>query len=295
VNVDTQLPTARFDLRAPTVWLIPLLALAAFVVVLLADLNQPLFLALNRLGPLTSDLVWAHITVLGDTVVALALCLPLWRRRPDLVWALAIGTLLAAAWVHALKPIVEVPRPPALLGEQVHVIGPAFRKHSFPSGHSTTSFAVAGLLALGLAPRLSRSQPSRVRADREPAPAFGVAHAMEWSLLAVALALLASLSRSVVGVHWPLDLLAGAFGGWFAAAIALALTRRTLAFGTSEPVQWIVGLLLAGCAAALVIGHDSDYPQAQAFQRLVGAGCLASAAIAFWRGRSGARAGSVSR
>jgi membrane-associated phospholipid phosphatase len=275
--------------------MVPLLALAAFVVVLLADLNQPLFLMLNRLGPLTSDRAWAHITVLGDTVVALALCLPLWRRRPDLVWALAIGALLATAWVQGLKPVVQVPRPAALLGEQVHVIGPTYRKRSFPSGHSTTSFALAGLLALGLAPRLSCARPSSAPAEREAQPAPGATHAEAWSALALGLAALISLSRSVAGVHWPLDLLAGAFGGWLSAAIALALARRTLAFGTRAPVQRIMGVLLSGCAVALVIGYDSDYPQAMTFQRLVGAACLASAAIPLWRSLTEPRAGRIFR
>jgi membrane-associated phospholipid phosphatase len=92
---------------------------------------------------------------------------------------------------------------------------------------------------------------------------------------------LVALSRSVVGVHWPLDLLAGAFGGWLAAALGLELARRTLGFGSRPRVQRILGLLLAGCAAALVIGYDSDYPQAAVFQRVLGVLCLAGAALAF--------------
>jgi membrane-associated phospholipid phosphatase len=89
-------------------------------------------------------------------------------------------------------------------------------------------------------------------------------------------------------VHWPLDLLAGAFGGWLAAAVGLALARRTLAFGTQRAVQWILGLLLAGCAAALAIGYDSGYPQADALQRILGVACLGCAAIALCRPRLGA-------
>jgi membrane-associated phospholipid phosphatase len=294
VSDRAQLPTASFELSAPAVWLVPLLVLAAFVAVLLGGLNQPLFLAFNRLGPLTSDAAWAHLTVLGDTMVALALCLPLWRRRPDLVWALAIGALLATAWVHGLKPVAQAPRPAALLGEQVHVIGPTYRRHSFPSGHTTTAFAVAGLIALGLAPRRARATGAPPDADgAQLSP--GVANAAAWSALAVALAVLAALSRSVVGAHWPLDLLAGVFGGWVSAALALALARRTLAIGTREPVQWAVGALLVGCALGLVLGHDSRYPQAMTFQRLIGLACLASAAFALWRERAGARGRGVSR
>jgi membrane-associated phospholipid phosphatase len=287
VSPGPAFPVAAFELRAPLVWLVPLIALAGFAAVFLANQNQALFLALNRLGPLTSDEVWANVTVLGDTVVALALGLTLWRRRPDLIWALAIGALLASAWVHVLKPLVQVPRPPAVLGEQVHVIGPAHRKDSFPSGHSTTSFAVAGLLALGLAPSLSRHRRAASAASdgaRHARTAAGPA-ARAWAAIAIALALLATVSRSVVGVHWPLDLLAGAFGGWLSAAFGLALARRTLRFGTTPLVQWIMGLLLTGCAVALVIGHRTGYPAAMPFQRILGLVCLGCALVTLWRTR----------
>src|SRR5574341_938732 len=145
---------AGFALSSPAAWLVPLLALIGFVVLIATDANQRIFLALNAIGPATSDALWANVTVLGDTAVALSLCLPLWRRRPDLIWALAIGGLLATAWVHGLKPLLEVPRPPALLGEAVYVIGPGYTVHSFPSGHATTCFFVGGLIALGLGSRL---------------------------------------------------------------------------------------------------------------------------------------------
>src|SRR5207248_160615 len=168
--------------------------------------SRELFLALNRIGPATSDVLWANITVLGDGMVAFALCLPLWRRRPDLLWALAFVALLGTLWVHGMKPFVDVARPPAVLGDQVHIIGRAYKAHSFPSGHATTAFAIGGLLALGLTSRL-------------------------WAGAIVALAVVVAASRAVVGVHWPLDILAGAFGGWLAAVCALWLAKRTWRFG----------------------------------------------------------------
>ncbi|MFN2645594.1 MAG: phosphatase PAP2 family protein, partial [Burkholderiales bacterium] len=95
----------------------------------------------------------------------------------------------------------------------------------------------------------------------------------------VIVATVAALSRSVVGVHWPLDILAGAFGGWLAAVLALELARRTARFGGRPAVQWTVALFLAACAAWLVIGHPgSGYPQADTFQRAIGICCLAAAA-----------------
>ena len=249
---------ARFELKSPLVWVLPLAAAIGLIALLAVDGNQPLFVAINSVGPRTNDLAWAHITVLGDGAMAYALCLALWRRRPDLIWALAITALLGTAWVHTLKPLLAIPRPPAVLGDAVHLIGPAYMVNAFPSGHATTCFAVAGVLVLGVGAR-------------------------GWAALLIVLASIASLSRVVVGVHWPIDILGGAFGGWLAAALALALARRSVAFGVRRSVQWILGVLLAGCALALIFGFNTGYPQAAAFQRVVGAVCLIAAGVALWR------------
>jgi membrane-associated phospholipid phosphatase len=234
-------------------WLVPAIAGAAFIIVWALDANRALFIALNALGPATSDWLWANVTVLGDTVVAFALCLPLWRRRPDLLWAFVFLALLGTLWVHGLKHSVDVSRPPAVLPDS-HVIGPGYKAGSFPSGHATTVFAIAGLVAIG----------ARFRTTY---------------VILVSAATIAALSRAVVGVHWPLDILAGAFGGWLAAVLALEIGRRTMAFGSRPWVQWSIGIFLAACAAWLVIGHPrSGYPQADTFQRAIGICCLAAAA-----------------
>ncbi len=259
------LPVARFTLGAPAVWIVPAIAAAAVLLFWLGHWNEAVFRVLNGWGLKTGDLFWANVTVLGDTVVALALCLPLWHRRPDVLWALALGSLFATAWVHVLKPVLDMPRPPGVLGDAVHVIGPTILHRSFPSGHATTSFLVAGLIAMGL--------------NTQTATARGL------GALAVMLALLAAASRSVVGVHWPADVAAGAFGGWLAAAFGLALARRTLHFGLRPAVQRVMGAVLTGCAVALVIGYPDEYPQARLLQACIGGACLASAALALWQAR----------
>jgi membrane-associated phospholipid phosphatase len=239
---------------AARVWLVPALAAGGFVGVWLLDANGTVFLALNAIGPATSDWLWANITVLGDTLVAFALCLPLWQRRPQALWAFVFVALLGTAWVDGLKPLIDEPRPPAVLGDAVHVIGPAYKAHTFPSGHATAAFAIGGLYALGWGSRLAAA-------------------------IALTLATVAALSRAVVGVHWPLDILAGAGGGWLAAVVSLEIARRTARFGERPAVQWAIALFLAACAAWLVIGHPkSGYPQAEAFERAIGICCLGAAA-----------------
>jgi membrane-associated phospholipid phosphatase len=245
-------------LKAARLWLVPGVSAALFALIYFLKANEALFLALNRIGPATGDWIWANVTLVGDAAVGFALCLPLWRRRPDLLWALAFVALLGTAWVHGLKPFFEVARPPAVLGEAVHVIGRAYQAQSFPSGHATTAFAIGGLLVLGL---------------RSPA----------LRALALVVALAAALSRSVVGVHWPLDILAGAFGGWLSAVFGLVLANKTQSFGQHWAVQWLLALLLGACAVALVLGHPDDYPRAEIFERAIGVVCLAAAAAALWR------------
>ena len=245
-------------MSAARYWLVPAAAGIGFLWVALNGENQSLFLLLNRVGPATSDLLWANLTLIGDATVGFALCLGLWRRRPDLLWAAAWVALLGTLWVHGLKPFFDVPRPPAALGEAAHVIGRAYREHSFPSGHATTAFAIGGLLFLGI-------------------------RSTGWRIAILAIASAASLSRAVVGVHWPLDILAGAFGGWVSAVLALFLAGKTAHVGRHAAVQWLLALLVGACAVALALGHPDDYPAALLFERTIGIACLAVAGIAFWR------------
>jgi len=104
-----------------------------------------------------------------------------------------IADLLA----RALKSVVDVERPAFRYAEPkalVHVP----RDHSFPSGHAATSFACATVLAWAF-PRL----------------------AVPLYLLAAAIA----FSRVYVGVHYPLDVLAGAALGVLVATALLRLVR----------------------------------------------------------------------
>ena len=253
--------SADWSWRNPRVWLVPAVALVAAAALVIAGANERVFLLMNHLAPATSDALWANITVLGDTTVALALGLVLARRRPELLWAVVPVALLATAWSRAFKLLMASPRPPAVLGaDAIHVVGPVYHFHSFPSGHATTAFALAALCVLGF----------RLRA---------------WSVVPIAVAALVGISRCAIGVHWPLDVLGGAFGGWLAAALGLKAAPH-MPFGLRPAAQWVIALALAGCAVALLIGYPTDYPQALWFQRAIGAACLAAFAATFvpWRG-----------
>jgi membrane-associated phospholipid phosphatase len=235
---------APHPLVSPWSWAIPALCLLGAAAVWLLDLNQGLFLWLNGLGRgAAGSVFWANTTILGDTLVAFALLGLFARRRPDIVWALLLAALFTTAWVHILKPLIDNPRPLAVLGaDMVNVIGANLRSNSFPSGHTATAFTLAGVICL-----------------RGVHPALGVG--------CLLLAVLAGLSRAAVGAHWPLDILAGAFGGWLAAAIGVTLSRRWPT-PESTTAQTLIGMVLLGCGLSLLLVHDTEYP-AHGLQTLI--------------------------
>lgn len=121
----------------------------------------------------------------------------LWRRFEILlvvvvaVWSADLLTLGLKAAIGRDRPFVVVPEPePLILG----VAG-----DSFPSGHAATAAAGATVLA-------------RYRPDLLP--------------FVLVLAAGIAFSRVYVGVHYPLDVLAGALVGVATALLTLAAARR---------------------------------------------------------------------
>lgn len=224
------------------------MCLLAATLIWALDANQSLFLWFNQLG-LSDDLnnnaghdrFWAGATLLGDTLVAFSLLAVFLRKRFDIVWMLFLSALFTTLWVHGLKNSVDSLRPLAILGpDSVHVIGVALKKYSFPSGHTATVFTLAAVICLrGVHPALA--------------------------ITALLLATLAGVSRAVVGAHWPIDILAGAFGGWLAALIGVRLYARW-PLPTRPVIHIIITLILTACALSLLLNHDSGYPLARPLQ-----------------------------
>src|SRR5947199_8937597 len=127
------------------------------------------------LDPIFEGLTYAG--TYGALWLVLAALAALLLRRPQVfVWTLVADGLGELA-ADALKGVIPRARPHAdALVARPHT-------HSFPSGHATTSFACATVLGLLL-------PPLRI-------PLFALAAAVAWS-------------RVYVGVHYPLDVVAGA-------------------------------------------------------------------------------------
>jgi undecaprenyl-diphosphatase len=149
----------------------------------------------HRWHPLDDVFVWlTRIGSNGAVWLAIGLALALaWRRpRPFVLVLLAVAAADLIATL--LKLAVGESRP-----HEPHPLVAIPHSSAFPSGHAATAFAGATVLS-ALVPRF--------------APAFYV--------LAAAIA----YSRLYVGVHWPLDVLAGAAIGVVTALLLLAADRR---------------------------------------------------------------------
>lgn len=129
-------------------------------------------------------------------VVGAALAL-LWRR-PWLLVSLLAADFAADGLSLALRQWIGRDRPPLVYPEPKPLVSVP-HSGAFPSGHASTAFACATVLAWAF-PRL------RV-------PAFVLAAAIAWS-------------RVYVGVHWPLDVLGGALLGALTGSLLVFLAHR---------------------------------------------------------------------
>lgn len=151
-------------------------------------------------GPL--DGVMTVITHLGDKgllwiAVTLALLfIPRTRKTGftstiAMVIGLIVANLILKNWIARVRPYVTI--------EGLQLMIEVQKDFSFPSGHSTNSFACAWVLFRTM--------------DKK----FGIP--------ALILAILIAFSRLYVGVHYPTDVIAGVVIGICAAEGAIAITR----------------------------------------------------------------------
>ncbi len=163
-----------------------LLLLLAFIV-FFSDTNMLLFLKINQIGIVFPDVIWELLTTFGNKTFALVLLFLLCWKKTNVLVAAIIASIIAGIISSTLKPLFDLARPTDILMlSNYHLIGPKISGHSFPSGHTMSAFAIVG---------------SIIYSKRW----------MTWGL--IILAGLVGLSRIMLGVHWPIDVLIGAMLG----------------------------------------------------------------------------------
>ncbi len=241
--------TAPAALRPADRYLAPL---AAFVLLALCAFvalggyppgNEMLFMLVNRAGS-RGDFLWQNLTSLGEGIIAFVVVASFARRDARLVWLALLAALLAGVSSQLLKHLFDMPRPAAIFDPaSLQIIGATLRSHAFPSGHSTTAFVAAVLLA-----------------ERFP----------RWRAACYTGAALVAMSRLVVGAHWPADILAGACLGYLSGLATLALASRT------RCPPWLKGTAVLAWLILLVTSlwlftFALDYPSARWMQYSIAA------------------------
>jgi undecaprenyl-diphosphatase len=135
------------------------------------DWLDPVFVALSRIG------------TIGALWIAIAVVVALLQRRPVAFMLVTAAVLAADLLATGLKFVTDRPRPYVVFPEPEPLLATPLDL-SLPSGHAATSFAGATMLAFLL--------------GRRVAPVLLV------------LAALVAASRVYVGVHYPVDVVAGA-------------------------------------------------------------------------------------
>lgn len=223
------------------------LLIASFILLQVFNLNESAFFYINEASKnLISDGLAAHLTELGNGSVVGILALVLTIKYPDIAKRFLIITLMSGILIACFKQFFSDPRPAGVLAQaDFHIIGDVLKRYSFPSGHTTTAFAMAGFIMLTFV-----SLPLRI--------------------FVFVLAILAGVSRISVGAHWPEDILAGAplglmiayIGSWFstrpfsrqgsylaAAFLALAVLIGSLTAPADFPEIPSIGWVRFACAA----------------------------------------------
>lgn len=239
------------------VWSLPAAAVLALAFWLQSQPPQrELFLALNRWAAHYPAGLWSFLTLLGEADVLFVLLSPLLLWRPQAMMAVLAAVPVGGLFSVAFKRLYDAPRPAAVLDvAQFQVIGPLLHNVSFPSGHTISAFAGAAAVLAALIAQTSTASKPRAHQAGDSSFLAVMGFAVVFSL-----AVSIGFSRVAVGAHWPVDVLAGASGGWLAGLSGAWVSGRFPAVWQSVRSQRVLGGLL--CITGLwLLWTPTDFPQ----------------------------------
>ncbi|MBU3714274.1 MAG: phosphatase PAP2 family protein [Ferruginibacter sp.] len=190
------------------------LMLLFFLIFLMARGHAGSFLMLNSIHNKPLDVFFAGFTFIGDGIFAVLLCviLFLFIKTQRLSMVLMVSYIVSGLLAQLVKHFINSPRPISFFTpeqynkylEGVHIAG----AYSFPSGHTTTAFALATVLACFTNKKLLQ-------------------------LVYLLLASLAGYSRIYLGQHFLTDVLCGAILGTLIAVITIQISEK---IGYKKPI-----------------------------------------------------------
>lgn len=221
--------------------------------------QRDLFLILNHWAAHYPAGLWSFLTLLGEADILFVLLSPLLLWRPQAMMAVLAAVPVGGLFSVVFKRLYEAPRPAAVLDvAQFQVIGPLLHNVSFPSGHTVSAFACAAAVLATLITQTSSASKNRLA----NAGSFNVIAVMGF-VAVFSLAMAIGFSRVAVGAHWPVDVLAGASGGWLAGlsgAGVAGVAGRFPALRQSLRNQRVLGAVL-GATGLWLLWRPTDYPQ----------------------------------
>ncbi len=236
------------------IWFPPLLFALTGLIIYLSDSNLFFFQIINSGRNQYLEFFWANINILGDAFFIVVIQLLWIRRRPEIVWSSVFAAFPAFLISHGIKVLLSIPRPAGTLPqEMINILGPVFTQNSFPSGHATTVFTVAGVWIL-------------------------CTDSVSIKYISLFSAFMIGYSRIVAGVHWPVDIMGGAIIGWISACAGIVIyskfrwSRKRLSIN-------ILTVLLIAAGIVLLFQYDTGFEQAVIFHRVFAGACVITGTI----------------
>ncbi|HEX2608620.1 MAG TPA: phosphatase PAP2 family protein [Flavisolibacter sp.] len=162
--------------------------------------KQESFLAINKFNSPAFDYFFQYFTYLGDSLICIPLLVYAFLYKKDLIVTILLAFLICTLLTQFCKWVLfaDALRPLGAMEKQVRLI-PGLTTHrtsSFPSGHTSTAFTFALLLA-------------------------SLAKQKFWCFLFPILAFFVGYSRVYLAQHFVTDVFAGVFVGIISSYLAL--------------------------------------------------------------------------
>lgn len=219
-------------------WLVISFVVAAGIL-FLSNGYQAGFHSLNGISYIFPTSFLQIITFMGDTLVCLTLLLPFARRKPAVLVIAMLAAVFGTLASKGLKIGFDMPRPPAIIhAEEFFLTGEAHSRYSFPSGHSLTIFSLLTLL-------------------------YYFSNKASTKLLLILFGSSVAISRVLVGVHWPIDVLIGSALGIAISLAAIKTAKHWRAAFT--PSFCFCALTMVLTAVFMLFQHDGGYTEAKHF------------------------------